>query len=86
MDRLQPLLRNWMARDGTWRTPGVTTAEVRVGTLLSALGAGVGQADTHPPARHLLSSRPGPPWRRAVPSSSPGRCPRRRSPRWPGRC
>ncbi|MFJ5231114.1 HD family hydrolase [Kitasatospora sp. NPDC088391] len=29
MDRLQPLLLNWMARGGTWRTPGVTADEVR---------------------------------------------------------
>ncbi|WP_053733380.1 HD family hydrolase [Nocardia sp. NRRL S-836] len=29
MDRLQPLLLNWMAKGGTWRTPGVTAADVR---------------------------------------------------------
>lgn len=29
MDRLQPLLLNWMARGGTWRTPGVTVEDVR---------------------------------------------------------
>lgn len=29
MDRLEPLLLNWMARGGTWRTPGVTAADVR---------------------------------------------------------
>jgi putative hydrolase of HD superfamily len=29
MDRLQPLLLNWMAQGGTWRTPGVTTDDVR---------------------------------------------------------
>ncbi|MFJ8728970.1 HD family hydrolase [Streptomyces bauhiniae] len=29
MDRLQPLLLNWMARGGTWRTPGVTADDVR---------------------------------------------------------
>ncbi|GLY51740.1 HD domain-containing protein [Lentzea sp. NBRC 102530] len=29
VDRLQPLLLNWMARGGTWRTPGVTAADVR---------------------------------------------------------
>lgn len=29
MDRLQPLLLNWMAKGGTWRTPGVTADEVR---------------------------------------------------------
>jgi putative hydrolase of HD superfamily len=29
MDRLQPLLLNWMARGGTWRTPGITAADIR---------------------------------------------------------
>nr|WP_042179648.1 HD domain-containing protein [Kibdelosporangium sp. MJ126-NF4]CEL13938.1 HMP-PP hydrolase (pyridoxal phosphatase) Cof, detected in genetic screen for thiamin metabolic genes (PMID:15292217) [Kibdelosporangium sp. MJ126-NF4]CTQ88307.1 HMP-PP hydrolase (pyridoxal phosphatase) Cof, detected in genetic screen for thiamin metabolic genes (PMID:15292217) [Kibdelosporangium sp. MJ126-NF4] len=29
MDRLQPQLLNWMARGGTWRTPGVTADDVR---------------------------------------------------------
>ncbi|GAB2814011.1 hypothetical protein GCM10027176_18190 [Actinoallomurus bryophytorum] len=29
MDRLQPLLLNWMARGGTWQTPGVTADDVR---------------------------------------------------------
>ncbi|MFH9662851.1 HD family hydrolase [Streptomyces sp. NPDC017248] len=29
MDRLQPLVLNWMARGGTWRTPGVTADDVR---------------------------------------------------------
>ncbi|MEC3974845.1 HD domain-containing protein [Amycolatopsis sp. H20-H5] len=29
MDRLQPLLLNWMAKGGTWRTPGVTAETVR---------------------------------------------------------
>lgn len=29
MDRLEPLLLNWMARGGTWRTPGVTADAVR---------------------------------------------------------
>jgi putative hydrolase of HD superfamily len=29
MDRLQPLLLNWMARGGTWKTPGITADDVR---------------------------------------------------------
>lgn len=29
MDRLEPLLLNWMARGGTWQTPGVTADIVR---------------------------------------------------------
>jgi putative hydrolase of HD superfamily len=34
MDRLQPILLNWMARGGTWRTPGVTAADVRIRTAM----------------------------------------------------
>ncbi len=29
MDRLQPLLLNWMARGVTWQAPGVTADDVR---------------------------------------------------------
>lgn len=29
MDRLEPLLLNWMAKGGTWQTPGVTAEDVR---------------------------------------------------------
>lgn len=29
MDRLQPLLLNWMNQGGTWQTPGVTVADIR---------------------------------------------------------
>lgn len=29
MDRLEPILLNWMARGGTWRAPGVTAPDVR---------------------------------------------------------
>ncbi|OLF13628.1 phosphohydrolase [Actinophytocola xanthii] len=32
LDRLEPLLLNWMARGGTWRTPGVTAAVSRART------------------------------------------------------
>ncbi|HEX2133087.1 MAG TPA: HD domain-containing protein [Actinophytocola sp.] len=43
MDRLEPLLLNWMNRGGTWRTPGVTADVVRarkasIGDASSALG------------------------------------------------
>ena len=34
MDRLQPILLNWMARGGTWRAPGVTAADVRARTSM----------------------------------------------------
>ncbi|MCP3803858.1 HD domain-containing protein [Allokutzneria sp. A3M-2-11 16] len=42
MDRLQPLLLNWMARGGTWKSPGVTADTVRsrkavIGEASSAL-------------------------------------------------
>jgi putative hydrolase of HD superfamily len=36
MDRLQPILLNWMARGGTWRAPGVTAADVRARTGMIA--------------------------------------------------
>ena len=44
MDRLEPLLLNWMAGGGTWRTPGVTADVVRarkapIAEASSALGA-----------------------------------------------
>jgi putative hydrolase of HD superfamily len=29
MDRLEPILLNWMARGGTWRAPGVTAPGIR---------------------------------------------------------
>jgi putative hydrolase of HD superfamily len=34
MDRLEPMLLNWMARGGTWQTPGVTTADIRARTAM----------------------------------------------------
>lgn len=37
LDRLQPMLLNWMAKGGTWQTPGVTADTVRVRT--AAVGA-----------------------------------------------
>jgi len=44
VDRLQPMLLNWMARGGTWRTPGVTADTVRartssIGDASTTLGA-----------------------------------------------
>jgi putative hydrolase of HD superfamily len=43
IDRLEPNLLNWMARGGTWLTPGVTVATVRtrtahIGEASAALG------------------------------------------------
>lgn len=40
LDRLAPMLLNWLARGGTWRTPGVTADTVRVRT------AAIGEAST----------------------------------------
>jgi putative hydrolase of HD superfamily len=42
MDRLQPLLLNWMARGGTWQTPGTTVDDIKarkavIGDAASAL-------------------------------------------------
>lgn len=34
MDRLEPILLNWLARGGTWRAPGVTAADVRARTAV----------------------------------------------------
>ena len=39
MDRLEPMLLNWMTRGGTWRTPGVTAAAVRTRTAMIADGS-----------------------------------------------
>ncbi|USX55859.1 HD domain-containing protein [Lentzea sp. HUAS12] len=40
MDRLQPLLLNWMAKGGTWRTPGVTADDVRARKAVIGEGSG----------------------------------------------
>jgi putative hydrolases of HD superfamily len=45
MDRLEPMLLNWMARGGTWRAPGVTTADVRARTeMIGAASASLWEA------------------------------------------
>jgi putative hydrolases of HD superfamily len=45
MDRLQPMLLNWMARGGTWRSPGVTADDVRARkALISDASAVLGEA------------------------------------------
>jgi putative hydrolase of HD superfamily len=72
MDRLQPLLLNWMARGGTWRRPGVTADDVRarkalIGDASTELGAvarqlideGERRGWSRPGAR--LRAAPGPP-------------------------
>lgn len=41
IDRFQPMLLNWMARGGTWRTPGVTADTVR--TRTSSIGDASGR-------------------------------------------
>jgi putative hydrolases of HD superfamily len=45
MDRLEPFLLNWMARGGTWRTPGVTADDVRARkAVIADASAVLGQA------------------------------------------
>ncbi|GAB3436961.1 HD domain-containing protein [Actinophytocola sediminis] len=47
MDRLEPLLLNWMARGGTWRTPGITAVDVRARkSTIGDASAALGQAAT----------------------------------------
>jgi putative hydrolases of HD superfamily len=44
MDRLEPLLLNWMARGGTWRTPGVDADIVRARKAhIAAASAALGE-------------------------------------------
>jgi putative hydrolase of HD superfamily len=45
MDRLEPMLLNWMARGGTWQAPGVTAAQVRARTaMIGEASAELGRA------------------------------------------
>ncbi|MFD4789211.1 HD family hydrolase [Streptomyces sp. NPDC058459] len=64
MDRLQPLLLNWMARGGTWRTPGVTADDVR------ARKAVIGDASASPwtAGRHLIDEGERRGWSRSTPA------------------
>ncbi|ALG10051.1 HD domain-containing protein [Kibdelosporangium phytohabitans] len=51
MDRLQPQLLNWMARGGTWLSPGITADDVR------ARKAVIGDASAHlwDASKHLIA-------------------------------
>lgn len=44
MDRLEPTLLNWMARGGTWQTPGVTAGDVRAVATIADSSAVLGEA------------------------------------------
>jgi putative hydrolases of HD superfamily len=45
MDRLEPLLLNWMARGGTWQTPGVDAGVVRARkSTIAEASAALGKA------------------------------------------
>ncbi|MCT2586114.1 HD domain-containing protein [Actinophytocola gossypii] len=45
MDRLEPLLLNWMSRGGTWHTPGVTADVVRARkSVIADASAALGEA------------------------------------------
>ena len=52
MDRLQPILLNWMAKGGTWDAPGVTAADVRTRTC----GIGDASAALWDAAQHLIGA------------------------------
>jgi putative hydrolases of HD superfamily len=64
MDRLQPLLLNWMSRGGTWRTPGVTAEDVRQRkAVIGDASAGLWQA-----AQRLINEGEARGWARPTPS------------------
>jgi putative hydrolases of HD superfamily len=63
LDRLEPMLLNWMARGGTWQAPGVTAPDIRARTSMigdaSASLWDVGQALIEESERRGWA-RPGP--------------------------
>jgi putative hydrolase of HD superfamily len=65
MDRLQPLLLNWMAEGGTWRTPGVTADDVR--SRKKAIGEG--SAALFEAAMQLIDEGERRGWARPAPAS-----------------
>lgn len=65
MDRLQPLLLNWMARGGTWRTPGVTADDVRSRKKV----IGEGSTALFEAAMHLIDEGERRGWARPAPAS-----------------
>jgi putative hydrolase of HD superfamily len=62
MDRLQPLLLNWMARGGTWRTPGVTADDVRARKAV----IGEASASLWKAGRHLIDEGEARGWSRSA--------------------
>ncbi|MFH9428325.1 HD family hydrolase [Streptomyces sp. NPDC017615] len=64
MDRLQPLLLNWMARGGTWRTPGVTADDVRARKAV----IGEASASLWTAGRHLIDEGERRGWSRSTAS------------------
>jgi putative hydrolases of HD superfamily len=67
MDRLQPMLLNWMARGGTWRTPGVTAADVRARTRM----IGDGSAQLWDAAQALIDESERQGWARPGQATAP---------------
>jgi putative hydrolase of HD superfamily len=68
MDRLEPILLNWMARGGTWRAPGVTAADVRVRTAL----IGEASAALWEAGQALIDESEARGWARPSESAGPG--------------
>ncbi|MEU6814382.1 HD domain-containing protein [Streptomyces sp. NPDC046860] len=64
MDRLQPLLLNWMAKGGTWRTPGVTADDVRARKAV----IGDASASLWAAGRHLIDEGERRGWSRGAAS------------------
>jgi putative hydrolases of HD superfamily len=63
MDRLEPLLLNWMSRGGTWRTPGVTADVVRARkSVIADASAALGSA-----ARAVIDEGERRGWLRSAP-------------------
>ena len=67
MDRLQPMLLNWMARGGTWQAPGVTAAAVRARTTaIGAASSALGEV-----SRALIDESERRGWARSGPGQAP---------------
>jgi len=68
MDRLEPMLLNWLARGGTWRTAGVTAADVRARTaMIGEASASLGEA-----GRALIDESERRGWARPGQAGAPG--------------
>lgn len=66
MDRLQPLLLNWMDRGGTWNTPGVTVSDILERKSVIAGGS----ADLWKAARQIINEGHDRGWSRGSDSTA----------------